>query len=204
MCLVLGMLLVVGCGRKEREPFVYFTGFQRTFNDMNGRHLNAARALGIEPLAGEDEVEDASRRLYEVESCRVYEVEELTHSLPYLVREARDLLEEMGENFRDSLESKGLPDYRVIVTSVLRTGEGVGQLRRGNVNASENSAHVYGTTFDVAYARYAKVGRRETTRDKLKTVLAEVLRDLREAGRCYVRYEVKQGCFHVTARAAEK
>ena len=56
----------------------------------------------------------------------------------------------------------------------------------------------------MAYARYAKVGRRETTRDKLKTVLAEVLRDLREAGRCYVRYEVKQGCFHVTARGEGK
>ena len=199
---VAGLWLAVGsgCGRKEREPFVYFTGFQRTFNDMNGRHLEAARALGIEPLAGEEEVRRASRRLYEVESCGAYVVEELTHSLPYLVREARDLLEEVGDNFRDSLESKGLPDYRVIVTSVLRTREGVGRLRRGNVNASENSAHVYGTTFDVAYARYAKVGRRETTRDKLKTVLAEVLRDLREKGRCYVRYEVRQGCFHVTAR----
>jgi hypothetical protein len=27
-----------------------------------------------------------------------------------------------------------------------------------------------------------------------------VLRDFREAGRCYVKYEVKQGCFHITTR----
>jgi hypothetical protein len=31
-------------------------------------------------------------------------------------------------------------------------------------------------------------------------VLAEVLRDAREAGHCYIKYEVKQGCFHITAR----
>ena len=197
---VAGLWLAVGtgCGRKEREPFVYFTGFQRTFNDMNGRHLEAARALGIEPLAGEEEVRRASRRLYEVESCGAYVVEELTHSLPYLVREARDLLEEVGDNFRDSLESKGLPDYRVIVTSVLRTAGTVKELRKSNINASANSAHVYGTTFDIAYARYA--GAKEGERDKLKTVLAEVLRDLRQEKRCYVRYEYKQGCFHVTVR----
>lgn len=34
--------------------------------------------------------------------------------------------------------------------------------------------------------------------DTLKWVLSEVLRDFREQGRCYVKYEVKQGCFHMT------
>ena len=36
--------------------------------------------------------------------------------------------------------------------------------------------------------------------DTLKLVLSEVLRDLREAERCYVKYELKQGCFHITTR----
>ena len=31
-------------------------------------------------------------------------------------------------------------------------------------------------------------------------VMAEVLRDLKNAGRCYVKYEIKQACFHITAR----
>ena len=31
-------------------------------------------------------------------------------------------------------------------------------------------------------------------------ILSEVLRDLREMGACYVKYEVKQGCYHVTVR----
>ena len=31
----------------------------------------------------------------------------------------------------------------------------------------------------------------------------EVLRDLKQAGRCYVKYELKQGCFHITTRMKE-
>jgi hypothetical protein len=27
-----------------------------------------------------------------------------------------------------------------------------------------------------------------------------VLRDLKKQGRCYVKHEVKQACFHITAR----
>ncbi|MEG1838585.1 MAG: DUF5715 family protein, partial [Bacteroidaceae bacterium] len=37
-------------------------------------------------------------------------------------------------------------------------------------------------------------------RDTLKLVLSEVLRDLKKAEACYVKYELKQGCFHITAR----
>ena len=36
--------------------------------------------------------------------------------------------------------------------------------------------------------------------DTLMLVLAEVLRDLRKAEECYVKYEIKQACVHVTAR----
>ncbi len=84
------------------------------------------------------------------------------------------------------------------MTSVLRTAGTIKQLQKKNINASVHSAHVYGTTFDVAYARYKGAKKEET--DKLKSVLAEVLQDLRKQKKCYVRYEFKQGCFHVTAR----
>jgi hypothetical protein len=30
--------------------------------------------------------------------------------------------------------------------------------------------------------------------------LAEVLNDMRKQGRCYIKYEVKQSCFHITTR----
>ena len=116
------------------------------------------------------------------------------------VPRAATLLRTIAANFKDSLSSKGLPSYSIIVTSVLRTNESLKKLRRRNLNASANSAHLFGTTFDIAYARFKKSAFRETETDKLKSVLAEVLRDLRNEKRCYVRYEYKQGCFHITVR----
>ena len=108
-------------------------------------------------------------KLDKIGSCRYYQVDELTHSIPYLVPRAEKLLKTIGRNFQDSLSSKGLSSRKIIVTSVLRTTGNVKKLRKKNVNASANSAHVYGTTFDVAYARYKGAEKEET--DKLKSVL---------------------------------
>ena len=78
--------------------------------------------------------------------------------------------------------------------------------RRVNVNASANSVHMYGTTFDISYKRFYKVedpdGRpmQDVRADTLKLVLSEVLRDLKKKDMCYIKYELKQACFHITAR----
>lgn len=197
LLLVVGML--TGCGgEKKQGNFRYFRNYQSTFRDLNDRHLAAARQWGIKPVQSEEDLEAQMGKLEEVSSCRLYEVDELTHSLPYLVPRASELLETIARNFKDSLDSKGLPNRKLIVTSVLRTNTSVKKLRKKNTNASANSAHIYGTTFDVAYARYQ--GSKEDERDKLKTVFAEVLQDLRKMKKCYVLYEFKQGCFHITVR----
>ncbi len=193
------VVLLSGCGGKKKQgEFHYFRNYQRTFNDLNSKHLEAARQWGIRPITSDDELDSQLGRLEEIESCRHYVVDELTHSIPYLVPQAEKLLTMIGRNFRDSLSSKGLPDRKIIVTSVLRTVGNVKKLRKKNINASANSAHVYGTTFDIAYARYD--GAEKEERDKLKSVLAEVLQDLRKQKKCYVLYELKQGCFHITVR----
>ena len=139
----------------------------------------------------------------EIETNKYYEVEELTHSIPYLVPEAAKLLEDIGRNFQDSLRNLNASIYKVKVTSVTRTVDDVKNLKKRNTNSSENSAHQYGTTFDVSWARFTKVDEEDTLnidRDRLKMVLAMVLRDLKKADRCYVKHERKQGCFHITAR----
>ena len=80
------------------------------------------------------------------------------------------------------------------------------RLQRHNGNAESQSCHLFGTTFDVCYNRYSTLSppgepeRRAVQTDTLKWVLSEVLRDIREQGRCYIKYEVKQGCFHITVR----
>ena len=107
----------------------------------------------------------------------------ITPNLP----EAAALLDTIGYNFLDSLTAKGLNPNKITVTSVLRTKDDVKRLRRRNGNASENSAHFYGTTFDVSWKRFQKVededGRplQDVSSDTLKLVLSEVLRDLKKA-----------------------
>ena len=107
----------------------------------------------------------------------------------------------------DILARNGLPHYRFYVTSVLRTQEDVKYLQRsGNINSTTQSCHCYGTTFDISWKRFEQVadkdGRpmQEVGADTLKMVLSEVLRDVRLAKRCYIKYERKQGCFHITTR----
>lgn len=180
--------------------------YKRSFGDLNEKHLNVAQALGISPISSREEAERMKERLQLITTNELYAVDSLTHSLPYLIPEAASLLDTIGSNFLDSLVSKGLNPNKVVVTSVLRTKEDVKRLRRHNGNASENSAHFYGTTFDISWKRFQKVededGRplQDVSSDTLKLVLSEVLRDLKQAEKCYVKYELKQGCFHITAR----
>lgn len=130
----------------------------------------------------------------------------MNRSIPYLVPRAAVLLNDIGRAFFDSLQMKQVALHKVIVTSVLRTKDDVEKLRNYNKNATENSCHLYGTTFDICYNRYKTVQdpdghkRRQVQNDTLKWVLSEVLNDMRRNGRCYVKYEVKQGCYHITVR----
>ena len=126
-------------------------------------------------------------------------------SIPYLVPRAAILLQDIGRNFFDSLQIKGIPLHKIIVTSVMRSKEDVQKLRNHNRNATQNSCHLYGTTVDVCYNRYKTVEttqepRRKVRNDTLKWVLSEVLNDLRLRNRCHIKYEVHQGCFHLTVR----
>ena len=180
--------------------------YKRSFNDLNDVQLATAKKIGIRPIATREDAEHIKGRLLEIQACERYGLDSLTHSIPFLIPQAVALLDTIGVNFLDSLEAKGLNPNRVVVTSVTRTRQDVKRLRQRNTNASENSCHFYGTTFDLSWRRFEKVedpdGRplQDVSADTLKLVLSEVLRDLRKAERCYVKYELKQGCFHITAR----
>ncbi len=184
------------------KPIRFNGSYNRDFNDLNDAHLKSAKTLGIEPVADRDAAEKKKSKLKEVKSNQNYEVEDLTHSIPFLVSPALDLLDEIGENFRDSLKSLNAPHYKLFVTSITRTQDDIKKLRKKNGNSTENSAHMYGTTFDISWVRYQKDSGRKTdlSPDQLKMVLATVLRDLRKEKKCYVKHEKNQGCFHITAR----
>ena len=180
------------------------SSFKNTFPDMNDVQMVAARRHGVSPVQDREEAERRMKELVYVGSDPYFYVDNLHSSIPYLVPRAAVLLHDIGKVFFDSLYIKGIPLHKIIVTSVLRTKNDVEKLRRGNGNATENSCHLYGTTVDICYNRYQTVEdpngppRRAVRNDSLKWILSEVLRDFRKQGRCYVKYEVKQGCFHLT------
>ena len=180
--------------------------YKRSFGDLNDTHMAAAKKIGIKPLKDREAAERLGGKVMEIKDGDFYQVDSLTHSIPFLVPRASALLDSIGANFLDSLANKGLNPNQVIVTSVLRTQDDVKKLRRVNGNASANSVHMFGTTFDISYKRFFKVedpdGRpmQDVRADTLKLVLSEVLRDLKKKDMCYIKYELKQGCFHITAR----
>lgn len=182
--------------RGELKPIRYIGSYNRDFNDLNDLHLAQAQKIGIKPISSRSETKRASAKLIEIESNEYYEVEDLTHSIPFLVKEASGLLKDVGRNFLDSLRSLNAPEYKILVTSITRTEEDVTKLSRRNYNASQNSAHRYATTFDVSWNRFKKIDEKDPqslSPDQLKMILASVLRDLRKADRCYIKHERKQG-----------
>lgn len=211
--LSVSILSLLGCGSKgesgntstEPKKYTRFGGnYNKTFNDLADLHIEAATANGVGPLETRADTALYEDKLTRIPSeLEIYRVDKLTHSMPFLVPKAATLLSDIGINFRDSLISKKMPVYKLIVTSITRTDDDVKGLSRRNRNASDNSAHRYGTTFDIAWTRFDKVNPAdERTLDdgRLKAVLGQVLHDLRQRDRCYIKHERKQSCFHITVR----
>lgn len=193
-------------GSPMKHRILSVASYKESFPDTNAVQLVAAQKWGVSPVQNREDAETRKRELVYIGSSPYYQVDPLSSSIPYLVPRAAVLLQDIGQAFFDSLYVKGVPFHKLIVTSVLRSQEDVKKLRGRNLNATENSCHLYGTTFDICYNRYKTVenpdgpSRRQVRNDTLKWVLSEVLRDMRVQQRCYIKYEVKQGCFHMTVR----
>lgn len=191
-----------------RIPHKIFSvpNYDKAFPDSQSVQIQAAMKYGVKAVKDDKDAESRKNELVYIGSSPWYHVDRLSSSSPYLVPRAAVLLQDIGRAFFDSLDAKGVPLHKIITTSALRTKKSVEKLRTRNGNATENSCHLYGTTVDICYNRYKTVQdpkgpkRREVTNDTLKWILCEVLRDMREQGRCYVKYEKKQGCFHLTTR----
>lgn len=184
----------------RHHPVRGVSNYDRAFPDSNHVQLLAAQQWGVKPVKDRTNAEQRKDELVYVGMSPYYHVAHLDASIPYLVPHAAVLLEDIGRLFYDSLHAKDIPLQRMVVSSVLRTERDVARLRRSNHNATEHSCHLYGTTFDINYYKFSSFQGDTIIDDRLKRVLAEVLNDLRQQGRCYVKYEKKQPCFHITVR----
>ena len=99
--------------------------FDKEFHDLNEKQLALAQAIGVPPVKDRDEAERMKGRLVEIKDNDLYSVGDLSHSIPFLIPSAAELLDRIGRNFQDSLASKGLNPNKLFVSSVLP------QCRRG-------------------------------------------------------------------------
>ena len=176
--------------------------YERSFNDLQDKQKAAALANGLAPFKSRADIEEQYSRLHrknrlvKIESNQQYVVRELTYSSPYVVPKVEELLDEIASRFQEKTNSKA----RFVVTSVLRTEEDVKRLRKVNGNASTASCHCNATTIDISYVRFENDDVRPRGNYDLRMALAQTLHELRKAGRCYVKIERKQYCYHITVR----
>lgn len=173
------------------------------FNDSNYVHLDLVEKKGIRPISTISSAYAAGKRLAQVNTCKEFIVDTLKYSLPYLMPDALAGVKEIGRRFSETVRQRSNGgEYRMIITSVLRTGGTIKRLRRVNKNSVENSAHCYGRTIDITYLNFVKDDDRAETvsQDCLRGALTEVLDNMHKEGKIYIKYEAKQSCYHLTIK----
>jgi Family of unknown function (DUF5715) len=193
-------------------------------HDVSAVQIEPARRLGIQPGTPLQQLVSSGQVVQLPEATSLWVLRDLNFSVPYLVPSAEALLEEIAHRFHARLDSLGLPRFRLEITSGLRTAGSQAALRRRNRNAApDESAHEYGTTFDIAYRKFAPPMDDGTGRDplplsplarivsdslwmltarqrgvELQAVLGRVLQEMRLEGKLLTRMERSQPVYHTT------
>lgn len=194
-------------------------------------HLAWADSLGVQPIAGERDlnVYVQSGRLVPLVDTEFYQVRILEHSKPFIVPKLAERLDEIGRRFQARLADRGLPPYRFVITSALRTADLQSDLRSSNRNAAVGrSSHEYGASVDVVTFRFASqptaadtirmpvrdpdLGRAQRSLsqwtddlgraywDGLFGELTRVMNEMQDERRLVVLLEEEQPVFHITVR----
>lgn len=193
------------------------------------KHLEWADSLGVPPLSGEGELANhlAAGRLVPLADTEFYTVRVLEHSKPFILPRLRDELATIGRAFQNELARAGVPPYRFVVSSALRTADLQRDLGRSNRNAtSGTSSHEYGASVDIVTFRYSllpsaadsltvpfadpEIQRAQhwATQwsddlgraywDPLFGAMVRVLRERQQSGDLLVLLEAEQPVFHIT------
>lgn len=130
-----------------------------------------------------------------------YFIDTLRYSYAFLTPNSEMLLSEISKKFQQKIQNTNLKGAKIVVTSALRTTHKIRMLRKVNRNALKNSAHLHGTTFDIAYQTYYHPNKiKKAEKICLSEILTAVLFELKSQHKCWVTYEKFQSCFHVVDR----
>ena len=164
--------------------------------DYNQKHIDEAKKVGVGSLKDTSAINRLieTEQLISVVSDQGYIVADMTHSYPYLTKDAILILRKIGASF---YEASG-DSSTFTVSSLTRTESTQKKLRKRNSNASKReSSHTFGVSFDISYIRYNGV--REWHYERTKA-LEGVLAAMQRNGEIYVLKERNQSCFHITVR----
>jgi hypothetical protein len=178
--------------------------FSRKLNDRVVDYSAEAKRKGITVCRNDKEIREriSEGKLVKVRSGGRYIVERMRYSSPYVTKETKVLIDEIGKRFREKTLQKQLKGSKFFITSMTRKTESIISLKKNNSNASANSPHMYGNAFDISYKRFKVRKWIFTNCDHkyLKEAFAEVIWQLRKEGRCWATYEKGQNCFHIVCR----
>ena len=176
-------------------------------NDVNDLQIIHAEKNGLKhPFKTNDEFNAQiaglvkQSILIQVTENRFYQLKSLTHSQPYLIPEAIDMLNEIGFRFQKRLQEKKYKNYRYRITSLLRTEETQSKLSQRNGNATKSkSCHLYGTTVDISYKNFYNT-KNDTIEPSFEAIQAitKVLIEMRQECKLLCVRERHQSCFHIT------
>ena len=127
---------------------------------------------------------------------RGYHLYGLSHSEPFLLPTAREVLEDMANRFADAMEGTADEGASIRITSLTRTQSQQDRLRRRNANAFKGkSSHSYGASFDVAFIDRPN---ESVTCPGPTWAMQTILKDMQNEGKILI---IPEGnCMHITPR----
>ena len=127
---------------------------------------------------------------------RGYHLSGLSHSEPFLLPAAREVLEEMANRFADAMEGTADEGASIRITSLTRTQSQQNRLSRRNSNAFKGkSSHSYGASFDVAFIDRPN---ESVTCGGPTWAMQTILKDMQKEGKILI---IPEGiCMHITPR----
>ena len=219
--LIFTAFIVLYHNREEKKPEIKRIGYaecdhilyanapispSKVLNDKNDIHLIHASRNGVQPFASNEDFENRRpdlvemNRLVLLESNEHFKIKKLTHSHPYLTPDAAEMVNEIARRFNEKIKEYKVDEYRIMLTSLLRTEETQTKLSRRNINATKSqSAHLFGTTIDISYKDFYNV-KKDTVEQNWEAIqaLTKVLVEMRQECKILGVRERKQSCFHLT------
>ena len=96
-------MLTVACEEKDMSMKMNaprnikgVVSYKRSFGDLNDTHMAVAKKIGVKPLKDRAAAVKLGDKVQEIKSGKLYQVDSLTHSIPFLIPKASALLDSIG------------------------------------------------------------------------------------------------------------